>query len=285
MGTSITLTGDGLTVVITGDRPFEGLTYNRIDGWYDLPAVDLGLEKRPGAPGAFAPAQSFPDEATIGIEGDYFGSSRADALLMRETLLELYNNGRPVVVAVADDLRTTRRECMVANVDIPFTIHPDFKYSIDLKAADPRRYGDPLIVTTPLASSVGVGEDFPLTFPLDFGAAPIDGRIAIANPGNTDTITTFTVSGGSMPDGFVLVNVDTGQRLTYVGPVVSGTTVTLDTRMRAAFINGLYPGSRYLSAPDWWSVPKRKGVTVQFLARGPATGTPTVSATTSPAYY
>lgn len=285
MSTDITLSGDGLTVVITGDRPFEGLTYDRIDGWYDLPDVDLDFEKRPGAPGAFAPMQAFPGEATISIEGDYFGSTRADALLMRETLLELFNNGKPLTMAVADDLRTTRREVMVANIDIPFTIHPDFTYKVDLKAADPRRYGDAQTVATPLASSVGIGLDLPLTLPLVLGSTPVDGRLSIANPGNTDTVTSFTVRDGSMPDGFVLVNVATGQRLTYVGPVVSGTTVTLDTRMRAAFVNDLYPGSRYLSAPEWWAVPKRKTLAVQFLARGPVTGNPTLYATTSPAYY
>jgi hypothetical protein len=285
MGTVITLTAGDLVLVITGDRPFEGLTYNKLDSWYDLPAVDVGFVKRPGAPGAFEPEQTFPDEATISIEGDYFGSSRADALLMRERILELYNDGRSIGIEVADDLRTTRRTVKVANIDLPWTIHPEFAYKVDLKAADPRRYADAVTVTTPLASSDGVGLSLPLVLPMDFGAVPVNGRLTVANPGNAATVTTFTVRDGSMPDGFVLVNVDTGQRLTYVGPVVSGTTVTLDARMRAAFINGTSPGGRYLSAPEWWSVPKRKSVTVQFLARGPVTGTPTLSAATSPAYY
>jgi hypothetical protein len=284
-GTTIRIIADSIAIEITGDMPYVGLTYNRLDGWYDLASVDSGFVKRPGAPGAFAPAQTFPDEAAIGIEGDYFGSDRADALLMREAILELYNEGRPVVVEVADDLRTTRREAWVANIDIPWTIHPDFKYSIDLKAEDPRRYADAVTVSTGLASSAGVGLDIsPLVLPLDFGATPSNGRVTITNPGNADTVTTFTVTDGDMPDGFVIVNVDTGQRLTYVGPVAAGTTITVDTRIRAAFINIDSP-SRYLSAPEWWGVPRRGGVTVQFLARGEVTGTPTLWAATSPAYY
>lgn len=284
MGTTITLTAGSTVVTITGDRPYEGCTYDKLDGWYGVGDVDLGLVKRPGAPGAFAPTQTFPDARVISIEGDYFGSSRADGLAMRETLGMLYNEGRPVVMTVADDLRTTSREVLIAAVEFPWTIHPEFEFTIDATAADPRRYGAEAVAGTTLAAP-GTGLVWPVVWPVDWGTIGVNGRALILNPGNTETISRFVVSGGEMPDGFVIVNATTGARLTYLGPVAAGSTITLDTATRSAMINGSGPGSRFLASPEWWSIPARSSVEVQFLALGAVTGTPRLDVYTAPAYY
>lgn len=286
MGTTITLTADTISLVITGDQVYIGCTYDRLDGWYDVTSVDLGLSKRPNAPGAFAPEQTFPGEKPISIEGQYFGASRADALLMRETLAAIYNDGRPVMMTVADDLRTTSREVLVSSVDFPWTIHPEFEYTIDMTAADPRRYDDGAesSQSTGLAAA-GTGLAWPVSWPVDWGTIGVNGRVSVANPGNTETLSTYTVANGEMPDGFVIVNVDTGERLTYVGPVVAGTTIVLNTATRTAMINGTGPGSRFLASPQWWTIPARSSREIQFLARGPVTGSPTLTVDTRPAYH
>lgn len=284
MGTKITLIADITTVVITGDRPHEGPTYDKLDNWYGVDNVDLGFVKRPGAPGAFAPDQTFPDEAVISIEGQYFGESRRAGLEMREELTALYNDGRPVLVIVEDDLRTTQRWVSVESVKVPWTIHPDFKYSIDMSAADPRRYADTVVASTTLASA-GRGLDFPIRYPIDFGEPGVSGRITVANPGTTETVSTYTVSDGNMPDGFAIVNLTTGQRLTYLGAVVSGTVIELDEATQTAFINGTTPAGRWLSSPGWWTTPPRSSHEVAFIALGPVTGNPKLTAATAPAYY
>lgn len=285
MGTTITFTADSLVVVITGDGVYQGCTYDVFEGWYDVSNVDLGMVPRPNGPGAFAPEQTFPGEKAISIEGQYFGSSRADALLMRENLSALYNDGRPVMMTVADDLRTTSREVLVAAVAYPWTIHPEFEFTIDATSADPRRY-DTAAESTLMTGlgAPGTGFVWPAVWPVDWGTIGVDGRLTVTNPGNTETISTYTVSGGDMPDGFVIVNVTTGERLTYVGPVTAGTTVVLDTETRTALINGTGPGSRFLASPEWFSVPRRSSIQLQFLARGATTGTPTLAVTTRPAY-
>ncbi len=284
MGTTITLTAGTTVIVITGDGVYTGCTYDKLEGWYGVDQVDLALVPRPNAPGAFAPVQTFPDARVISIEGDYFGSSRADALQMRENLAALYNDGRPITMTVADDLRTTSREVLVAAVAFPWTIHQEFEFSIDMSAADPRRYGAEATGGTLLAAP-GTGYSWPAVWPADWGTIGVNGKVVIANGGNTETISRFVVSGGEMPDGFVIVNVTTGERLTYVGPVTAGTTITLDTKTRAAFINGTGPGSRFLASPQWWAVPPRSSVEVQFLARGPVVGSPRLDHYTAPAFY
>lgn len=284
MGTTITLTAGSTVITITGDRPYEGCTYDRLDGWYGIDGVDLGFSRRPNAPGAFAPVKTFPDARTISIEGDYFGADRAAALRMREDLAALYNEGRPVVMTVADDLRTTSRIVYVDTVDFPWTIHPEFEYTIDVKAPDPRRYGDVVISSTGLAAP-GTGLSWPIVWPVNWGTIGESGRANAANAGNAETISKYVVSNGEMPDGFDLVNVATGERLSYLGPVTVGTVVTLDTATRSALINGSGPGSRFLASPQWWSVPARSSAEIQFLARGPVTGSPRLDVYTAPAFY
>lgn len=285
MGTTITFTADSLSLTITGDGVYVGCTYDRLDGWYDVEA-DLGLVDRPNAPGSFAPERTYPGSRPISVEGQYFGASRADALLMRETLAALYNEGRAVTMSVADDLRTTSREVLVSAIDFPWTIHQEFGFTIDATAADPRRYDDGAgsSASTGLALP-GTGLAWPVAWPVDWGTIGVSGKLTVSNPGNTETVSVYTVTGGEMLDGFVIVNVDTGERLTYVGPVAAGTTVELDTKTRTAFINGTGPGSRFLVSPQWWAVPPRSTREIQFLARGAVTGSPTLTVVTRPAYH
>lgn len=286
MSTTILLNG----VQFTGTGVFEGFTYDRLVDWQGVPNVDLGFEKRPNAPGAFAAGQTFPEEAVISIEGQFFGADEAAGIAAREALAELYNDGFPMTMSVADALRTTSREVYVKAVKFPWTIHREFSFTIDVSAHDPRRYGEPVVVGTPLAIA-GSGLDWSAngldwsTEGLDWGTPSIDGRVVVTNTGNTQTVSTYLVSGGSMPDGFAIVNVDTGERLTYIGPVTEGTTVTLDTASLTAFINGVSPAGRFLPSPQWWSVPRKGALSLQFLALGTVFGSPRLDVTTAPAFY
>lgn len=282
MGTTITLTGAGDPVVITGEGVYEGATYDRLDGWHDLDA-ELRFEQRPSAPGAFAPRRTYTEARSISVEGQYFGSDRADALRMRERIARLYNDGRPITMTVADDLRTTSREVYVESIVFPWTIHREFRFDLDVRAPDPRRYGPAAISSTGLAAAGG-GLELPLVFPVSFGAMGTTGRVDTVNAGNTATGSRFRVE-GTMPDGFDLVNVETGQRIAYLGPVAPSASVTIDTRLRTALIEDTGPAGRFLASPEWWDVPAGGTVAVQFVARGPVSGSPTLTAETASAFY
>lgn len=337
-------------VRITGTGVYEGYTYDKLEGWYGLPDVDLRMKKRPNQPGAFSIDKTTPAQATVSIEGQYFGATEADALLARERLLAIYADGRPITMKVDDAIRTTSREVQVANIDIPWTFRPEFKWTIDLEAADPKRYaaaatvsnglaiagsglrfesGDPIytpftLTETPAGSGYyapgplvettsgsgyyapggltespagsgyyspsgfavsGVAFGLDIDFGVDFGTTPNDGRVTVVNDGTSETTSTFVISNGSMPDGADIVNIATGERLTYTGPLVDGAYLEFDPRTQAVFLNGANPMGRYLPNPDWWFVPAGATLEIQFVARGPVTGTPTLSATTAPAYY
>lgn len=160
MGTTITLTAPGATVVITGEGVYQGPTYDKLEGWYGVEADDSGFVARPDAPGEFEPDQVYAGGVTVSVEGQYFSPvGRADALAMRKRLSLLYNNGRPITMTVADDLETTTRRVTMLAVRFPWTIHQEFAYTLDMRSADPRRYGSTNVVETGLAQP-STGLDF-----------------------------------------------------------------------------------------------------------------------------
>jgi hypothetical protein len=282
MGTTFTLGG----ILFTGDGVYQGYTYDRIDDWLKVEAP-VEMVARPNAPGAYSPGQTYPEDLTISIEGQFFGVTEVAALEAREVLLGLYNDGLPIVMAVTNPLGTTTREVFVKAVKVPWTIHRQFKFTVDVVAEDPRRYGPTQSVTVGLAVA-GSGLVWPesgLVWPVDWGTVASSDRGVVVNTGNAETVSRYTVTGGAMLEGFAIVNVDTGERLTYVGLVNNGDVIELDTEARTAFINGTSPGGRFLPSPQWWAIPRKSTRVLQFIALGAVTGTPRLTIDTAPAYY
>lgn len=121
-------------------------------------------------------------------------------------------------------------------------------------------------------------------FPVDFGAAGVDGRARFTNEGTAPTSVRFRVSGG-LPDGFSLRCVETGDVLTFRRPVASDDYVLLDSSDGSALLNGVSPVSGYLTDDDWWQVGPGETCTVQFTSLGGVQGSPLLVLSGSPAYF
>lgn len=149
--------------------------------------------------------------------------------------------------------------------------------SIPLLAPDPRRYGPARTTSTGLPVT-GVGVADPLIDPFTEGGGGDPGRVTVTNNGTTDTVVTFTVTGG-MSEGCELTRVDTGQRLRLEWPIAAGNTVLFDPDEGQVWLDGQSPISGYLTRADWWALGPGETVLVQFAALGDVTGTPTLTAT------
>lgn len=494
-GSTVTIATPQDTMTMTGTGVFEGATYDRLDGWEAARDADLKKTKRPSRMGDYTPSGSTLPGRVVTIEGQYFGSSIVDAARMRERLVALYAAGAPVTMTVADPLRTTSRLCFVEDVDPKWSSTPNLKFTIDLYAPDPRRYGAERPATTVLASPgsglalpgdeatgrglllpgrtlastrtnlvanpsfeassgswtqaaggasvsrvadtivgawalrheataagasiiwpsaladyVAVSAGVPVAlsvsakaltrlapldmyivwrtaagtsitpFPvaasvtpgalgavvrlslvatppegavnaqialrqpsaqigdvvhwdailvesssaagtyfdgstpsidddvvytwagtahasesiertytgddlgLDFGSTPVDGRVLVTNEGTAEAPFVVAVTGGTMSDGFEVVEVETGRRMVYVGPVVAGTVVSLESELETAFVNDA-PAGRYVASSEWWQLAPLSSSTLHFLPRGAVSGTPTMTVTTRPAFY
>ena len=141
-----------------------------------------------------------------------------------------------------------------------------FGFLLQWRCPDPLRYGTPRTITTALPSPGG-GLAYPLTYPLDYGAAGITGRLELTNAGSAPAPILFAVTGG-LEQGYEISAA--GQRLTYPVPVPAGQVIELDTAAGSVLVEGTASRRGNLSAADWMQVPRLGGLTVQFTSLGGA---------------
>lgn len=268
-----------------------GYVYNNatLDAWYRLAQPETRLTKRPNAHGTYSPGQIFTAEHRPVVNGQYYGTSAADAQAARERLAALFSDGRSITMRVIDDLRTTTRTAWVADFDAPFHYgHDHFDFDMVLIAPDPRRYGAPVTVSTGLPSvSTGLIWNLgtaPSGLYWDWGTAGSIGQISLTNVGNTTTYPRLEVgAGGEFAAGFRITEVETGRELTFERPTIAGEVVVFDSRtQRATIAQG--DVTIFLTSRDWFEIPQGQTRRYQINPLGSVTGSPTLQGTASPAY-
>jgi len=179
------------------------------------------------------------------------------------------------------------RECSVELVSAPTAddglYSSFFKFSFDVVAPDPRKYGPEVSVSSGLPTS-GTGLTYPITYPISYGTPGDPGRVTVENPGTVETFSTFEVSGG-LTGGFELKDISSGRRLRLERDVPLGSSVFLNARTGRAYLD--VPANDvtgFLTVREWWSVPAGVSQDVQFSALGVVSGVPTLTARTKPAY-
>lgn len=286
----VTLTSPSDTIVMSGD-PRAGFVYNdsTLDAWYVLAEVDAGLNKRPNAHGTYAPDQLFVNEARPIVNGQFYGSSTADALVARQRLTAMYNDGRPVTMSVEDDLGTTTREVWVVEVAPDFRWgHTHFSFDMVAVAPDPRRYGP----SVESEDGMPVGSSG-LTWPLgtapsglywDWGTPGTLGQVAFTNAGAATTLPVLHVGGaGGFDVGFRVTEIETGRELTLMRATGTGDTIILDSRTERATLNG-GDVTGAMTRRQWFAIPSGETRRYQITPLGSVTGAPTIRLVAAIAY-
>jgi hypothetical protein len=155
-------------------------------------------------------------------------------------------------------------------------------FSIPLMMKDPHSYGPTITKSTGLPVTGG-GLEFPLVFPLDFHTSGTSGRIITTNLGETETVSSLSVTGG-MSGGFSLICIELGYEIRLERQIPDGSEVTIDMRTGQAFIDAESAVSGFLTSRQWWTNPPGETRTIQFNSIGAVTGTPILTAHTAPAY-
>jgi Phage tail protein len=279
-----TITFGGLS--FADDEPESGFAVARLMGWYDGAPVRSNVRDRPQADGAFGVDRYFRDARVISVEGDWVGSSMAEAYAAREALATIHSNGAPSSFEVSDELGV--RSCEVTLAKEPTVDDvlrsPFFSWSFDVVARDPRKYAASIVASTGLPSTSG-GLAFPIVFPIDFATTGTTGRIAVANDGLYETVSNFEVTGG-LSGGFELTNVETGARLRFEREIPDGSTVYLNPRTGRVYLDSTDNDvSSFLTVREWWSIQPGTAHEIQLAAIGSVLGgTPTLTARTRSAY-
>lgn len=289
METVIEITTGYDTLTMTGTDVWgNGWIYDNdtLDAWFKLAPVAVKLNKRPNAHGTYLPDQLFTEEHRTSIVGQYFGATVLDAAQARNRLTALFNDGRPVMITVTDDLGATSRVGLVIEASPEWEPDTHFRFTLTIAAADPRRYGTMRDASTGLATP-GSGLVWPLgTNPAafwDWGTEGATGRTSFTNYGNTSTYPVLLVGeGGSLPEGFVITEIETGRQLTY-SRSTSGQIVRLDTRTRRVTING-GDVTGGLTRREWFEVPANTTRTYHLAALGAVVGAPRLEISGADAY-
>lgn len=292
MPTIVELSSGTDTIVFYPDPSVNGWVYDNdtLDAWYRLADTDPKVNKRPNAHGAYGLGQVFTKEARPVIAGQYYGASSADALAARQRLSAMFNDGRPVLITVRDELVDTSRQAWLVDLDAPFRYDfSHFPLDVAFISPDPRRYGATAAIGPEGMPSGSSGLVWNLgTAPsglfFDWGSEGTLGQVSYTNTGGATTHPRIEVGGaGGFVGGFRITEVETGRELTVVRDTNPGEVIVLNSRTERATLGaGDITGD--LTARQWFAVPAGATRRYQITPLGSIIGTPTMTLYAAPAY-
>ena len=280
-----TISFAGLT--FTGDMSTDGFAVARLMGWYDGASSRADMRPRPLSDGSFGVSRFYRGARVISLEGDWVGASMAEAYAARETLAAVQADGLPSTFSVTDELGVRSSVVVVDKspiVDDVLTA-PFFKWSFDVVAPDPRKYGPEQAPFTGLPTA-GTGYVWPAVWPADWGSGGNPGRVTATNTGTSATEPVLEVLGG-LAGGVELVEITSGSYLRLERDIPSSSTVFFDTRTGRAYLDSSANDiSSFLTRRDWggFTIPAAGSRVVQFNGLGAVSGTPRLTVRFSPAY-
>jgi hypothetical protein len=243
-------------------------TVQTITGWDDLPEVITYDQERARGHGdhvgdMFARARIVTVEGTIAdpAERDALAQALAAVSLVRSDVTDL--TVTTFGTALTTGARLIRRSLPVG-LRYGAGLVP---FALQWRCPDPLRYGQAQSAKSTGLPTSGGGLTYPLTYPLDYGAAGDPGQVTLTNDGTAEAPIVFTVS-GPLPSGWQVSAGD--QRLIYPVEVPAGETLTVDTAAGTIVAQGTADRRANLTVADWIVVPAVSSVTLQFASLGGA---------------
>lgn len=274
----------GFTVVLNGlnltDVDSNGVAWHTfpLSGWGGSSGSTLQLSQKLNAPGAWVgPRQLTP--RTISLSGIARCPS-TDALRQAQDDLTSAASLNASTLAITEGSLT--RWCYVYRQDaILAEAMTDtlLQWSLQLSAADPRKFSDDLSGTTGLPSSSG-GVSVPLTVPFSITSTVVSGQCSLTNPGNAVGPVKLRIQGPIT--GPQVTHVGTGLALVFASSLTLGATEWLDVSMedQSVLANGQSSRNNTVTVRQWSGF--EPGPNTWAFAAVSGSGTLTVTA--SPAW-
>lgn len=239
-------------------KPYYILDQDALSGWLDGVSTKRTSIPRPNAWGDFSEPANL-NSRLITMTGTAVASSVTELHQMRDDFMGILNSGQYKEIAVKN--ASGERYSTVGLEGTPQWVQQwdtVAAWKINFYAPDPRVYG-PVQQLQIGDSSVSGGLDYPISYPLNYGAVPILQQIA--NTGNTDAWPTFIVTGNFF-SGFSIHD-DRRNTVTYSGQVSMMTPVIIDMGRGYATQNG-QDRSTFLTRRQWFSIPKNDVLKPRF---------------------
>jgi len=157
------------------------------------------------------------------------------------------------------------------------------KFSIQIVAKDPRKFGDLITASTRLPFSEG-GLAFPFTFPIMFTDVSGTGVVTINNPGNTQAPVWLRIDGPIPAGGWTVTHIGKRQAVSFATALElgAGEFVTVDMDRREVLAQGQSARSGYVTSRGWFSLDPGDN-DISFSAQN-YSSTASLSVTTKPSW-
>lgn len=245
-GAAIPVNIDGypqLVQMLLGDLTLTGLddfgaywSASSLDGWFGSPASSLSVTQKSRGPGSWAGPRNLQSRV-LSISGAVTAASPAELYAAFDRLNSAASLDASVLaVQIGADVRS----CIVYRQDaVQTTLFSDTEaiWSIQLAAADPRKFATPVTGTAGLPAVTG-GLTFPITFPISFASTVVSGRVALNNPGNASAPVIMQLNGPLV--GPSVSHVGTGDTLSFRSSLVLGASdyVVIDMEAQTVLAQG-----------------------------------------------
>jgi hypothetical protein len=251
----VTLLSDGYVtlsgVILSGEDTTTGVTHvmESFEGW-GSPAARLSMAAKPRSHGAwvgdsYLEARSISASGVIIAETATAARTAMDALIaacsLRDTTLSVNESGTTRSL-------TVRRSGAVLS---EWLSPREVRWSIQMLAADPRKFGTTVSGSTLLGSTSG-GLSWPVTFPIAFNSTVVSGQVHLVNEGNITGPLTLRIDGPVT--GPYVTHVTSGITLTFATSVVlgAGEWLEVDLERRQVLANGQSSRNGYITSRGWF---------------------------------
>lgn len=261
---------------LTADRtPDVDWALIDLEGWSESAEMSVPQQRRPTSHGQFFQPGLLGGKV-ITVNGEVRSKVRAFLTDAEEVIAATLADGGLGTLTVYDEDAGMRWAPVqrLGSASIKPDDEPDvIKFQLQFLAPDAYRYGQTSTATVGFAASSGSGMVFPLfaSGVLDFGPLPASGAVSIQNPGSAPAPPVFTITGPSPAGGFVITDIRTGKRNTFLSVVPENQTLTIDASDGSVLLQGVADRSGDFIVEAWPVVPARSVSTFLFEPLSSAT--------------
>ena len=245
----------GIGNLVLGSIDVYGVrfTIEKFDGW-GSPSSSLNLTQRARGHGATG-SEPFLHPKVMTVQG----------LIIVPTadVLEAAEDSLSAAVTLDSFQMLVSKQGIIRNVSaqrqdiIQFTELTDkiARYSIQVVAKDPLKYGDLVTATTLLPSSTG-GRTYPATYPITYTGVSNTGVVRINNAGNTQAPVWLRIDGPIPAGGWTVTHVRKKQSLAFASSLAlaAGEFVTVDMDRREILAQGQSARAGYVTSRGWFTL-------------------------------
>jgi hypothetical protein len=236
------ITGDGqleFNDYLLGD---DSITFlEELNGWEDLPSVDSSNTLRPASHGAWV-GKKLLGQRILTWKGR-FSAPRDEWAVEIKRLKSAFSppSGTEELTIVV----STRDEMLMAFGTVSARVIPmNYQYgyygaqvTIQFECSDPRKYSlgeNTAFISMP--DLITDGLDYPLVYPLDYGAEGTPSQLIVTNDGDAPSPVVLNFVGPVTNP--TLISQTTGERLGFEIVLTADDTLTVNTRLGTVILNG-----------------------------------------------